>query len=209
MTRKLLTMKPGQMTIDEYVSALHRIARDCNLGGRDQYERMIIQALLLGIENDRVRRRLFERQDFSLDEATVTCWAMEAAREDIRAVQYTKEETVHSINPTSLRYDKSKKYLHESCRKCGENHPPRKCKAYGKECGRLNHFAKCCVSKNVKTYIANLVRRSKHEGKYSSDKSTNTIRVSKRDRKTIVTVLVADGKVKRSLEFQLDTAATC
>ena len=51
------------MTIDEYVSALHRIGRDCNLGGRDQYERMIIQASLLGIENDRVRRRLFERED--------------------------------------------------------------------------------------------------------------------------------------------------
>ena len=75
------------MTIDEYVSALHKIARDCNLGGRDQYERMIVQTLLLGIENDRVRRRLFERQYFSLDEATVTCRAMEAAKEDLRAVQ--------------------------------------------------------------------------------------------------------------------------
>ena len=138
------------------------------------------------------------------------CRAMEATREDLRAVQYTKEETVHSINPTSLRYDKSKKYVQESCRKCGESHPSQKCKAYGKECRcrRLNLFAKCCVSKNVKTYIANLVRRSKHEGKYSSDKSTNTIRVSKRDRKMIATVLVANGKVKRSLEFQLDPAAT-
>ena len=35
MTHKLLTVKPGQMTIDEYVSALHRIARNCNLGGHD------------------------------------------------------------------------------------------------------------------------------------------------------------------------------
>ena len=103
MTHKLLTMKQGQVTINEYVTALYKIARDCNLGGRDQYERMIIQVLLLGIENDRVRRRLFERQDFSLDEATVTCRAMEAAREDIRAVQDTKEETVHSIKPPSRR----------------------------------------------------------------------------------------------------------
>ena len=160
MTHKLLIMKQGHITTHEYVTALHKIARDCNLGGRDQYERILIQALLLGIENDRVRRRLFERQDFSLDEASVTCRAMEAAKEDIRAVPDTQEETAHSIKPTSRRYDKSKKYAHESCRKCGESHPPRKCKADGKECykcRRLNNFAKCCVSKNVKTYTANLV----------------------------------------------------
>ena len=98
MTHKLLTMKQGQMTIDEYVTALQKIAIDCNLGGRDQYERMIIQLLLLGLENDRVRKQLFERQDFSLDEAIATCRAMEAAREDLRAVQDTKEETVRTLH---------------------------------------------------------------------------------------------------------------
>ena len=40
------------------------------------------------------------RQDFSLDEVIATCRAMEAAREDLRAVQDTKEETVHTIKPT-------------------------------------------------------------------------------------------------------------
>ena len=75
------------MKIDDYVTALHNCARDCNnLGGREQYERMTIQALLLDIENDRARRRLFERQDFSLDETIATCRAMEAARDDRRAV---------------------------------------------------------------------------------------------------------------------------
>ena len=90
MTHKLLTMKPRQMTIDEYVSALHKIGRYCNIGGRDQYEIMIIQALLLRIENYRIRRRLSERQDVSLDEATGTCRAMEAAKEDLREDQDTQ-----------------------------------------------------------------------------------------------------------------------
>ena len=62
MAHKLLTLKQGRMSIDEYITALHKLARDCNLGNRDQYERMAIQALLLGIESERVRRRLFERQ---------------------------------------------------------------------------------------------------------------------------------------------------
>ena len=130
MTPKLLTVKRGQMERDDYVTALHNCASDCNnLGGREQYERMTIQALLLDIENDRVRRQLFERQDFSLDETIATCRAMEVARKDLRAVQDTKEETVHSIKPASRRYAKPKKYTYESCRKCGESHPQRKCEA--------------------------------------------------------------------------------
>ena len=71
-THKLLTMKQGQMSVDEYVTALHNVARDCNLGSKKQYDRMMIQTLLLGVESNRVRRRLFERQQFSLDEAVAT-----------------------------------------------------------------------------------------------------------------------------------------
>ena len=42
---------------------------------------MVIRALLLGIEDDHVGRRLFERQDFTLD------GEIASAREDLRAVQ--------------------------------------------------------------------------------------------------------------------------
>ena len=86
MTHQLLIMKKGQMTIDEYVTVLHNVARDCDLGGRDQYERKTTQALLLCIKDDRVRRHLFERQDFIHDEATNSCRVMEKAKDDLRAV---------------------------------------------------------------------------------------------------------------------------
>ena len=121
MTHKLLTKMQGQLTIDEYVTALHNVARDCNLDGREQYERMVIQALLLGIEDDRVRRRLFERQYFTLDEAIAMCRAMESAREDLRTV-HTPAETVHAVKPATCKYTKPRKLEHEHCRKCGENH---------------------------------------------------------------------------------------
>ena len=63
MTHKLLTKKQGQLTIDEYVTTPHNVAGDCcNMGGREQYERMVIQAQLLGIVDDRVRQRLFEHK---------------------------------------------------------------------------------------------------------------------------------------------------
>ena len=94
---------------------------------------MVIQALLLGIEDDRARRRLFEWQDFTLDEAIAICRAMESAREDLRTVQ-TPAENVHAVKHATRKYTQHRTHEHEHCRKCGENHPPRKCKAYGKEC---------------------------------------------------------------------------
>ena len=39
---------------------------------------------LLRVESDRVRRRLFEREQFSLDEAVATCRAMAAASDDLK-----------------------------------------------------------------------------------------------------------------------------
>ena len=159
LTHKLLTMKQGQMSVDEYVTALHNVARDCNLGSKEQYDRMMIQALLLGVESDRVRRRLFERQQLSLDESVATCRAVEAARDDLKTLFENETETVHAIKPASRRYASNKyksniamKPSAENCSKCGEQHPPRKCKAYGKECfkcKKMNHFAKCCYSKTV------------------------------------------------------------
>ena len=70
----------------------------------------------------------------------------------------------------------------------------------------MNHFAKCCTSKTVK---ANLVQSSKHHWNYSSDESTNSIHLSKQDRKMMATVQVVNGTVQGNVKFQLDTAATC
>ena len=220
LTHKLLTMKQGQMSVDEYVTALHNVARDCNLGSKEQYDRMMIQALLLGVESDRVRRRLFDQQ-LSLDEAVATCRAMEAARDDLKTLFENETEIGHAIKPASRRYASSKyksnigmKPSAENCSKYGEQHPPRECKAYGKECfkyNKMNHFAKCCnsITVSVRTEKAHLVKNSRNECKYSSDASTNCIHVTKYDRKMIATVTVANGKVKKTREFQQDTAATC
>ena len=38
-----------------------------------------------------------------------------------------------------------------SCKKCGEQHPPRKCPPYGQichKCKQRNHYAKMCLSKS-------------------------------------------------------------
>ena len=58
LTHKLLTTRQGKLSINEYVTELHNIARDCNFDA--MYDRMVLQALILGVESDRTRRRLFE-----------------------------------------------------------------------------------------------------------------------------------------------------
>ena len=138
------------------------------------------------------------------------CRAMESAREDLRTVQ-TPTETIHAVKHATRKYTKPRKHEHEHCRKYGENHPLRKCKAYGKECfqcKKMNHFANFCTTTS-KTVKANLVQSSKHQWNYSSDESTNSINLSKQDRKMMASAQVVNGTVQGNVKFQLDTAATC
>ena len=47
-----------------------------------------------------------------------------------------------------------KKIEDKMCIRCKLNHPQRKCPAIGKKCkkcGKMNHFARACISKNVQT----------------------------------------------------------
>ena len=69
---------------------------------------MVIQAQLLGIVDDRVRQRLFERQDFMLDEAISTCTAWE----DLRAGQTAAETViVHAVKSATRKYSTDSKSI--------------------------------------------------------------------------------------------------
>ena len=67
-------MKQGQKTTDKYITVLHNVAWDCNLGVRDQYEIKIIQALLLSIADNYVRRC---ESAFNNNESFLVCRTMQ------------------------------------------------------------------------------------------------------------------------------------
>ena len=81
-------------------------------------------------------RRLFERQQFSVDEAfatLATCREMEAARDDLKTLFENQTATLHAMKPASRRYasntyksNTGMKLSAENCSKCGDQHPPRK-----------------------------------------------------------------------------------
>ena len=55
---QLLSTKQNTLTIDEYVTALHNISRESMLEG--MYENFMLQAFLLSINDDKLRRKLFD-----------------------------------------------------------------------------------------------------------------------------------------------------
>ena len=112
------------MSIDEFLTALHKIAPDCDLG--DMYDALVLQALLFGTESDRLRRRLFEQTEVHAVNSKVT-----------KKKVYSHKKVKSSSSAGS-------------CGNCGSEHAPRQCKAYGlkcHKCGKYNHFQKCCRSK--------------------------------------------------------------
>ena len=90
MRHQLRSLKQGNQTIDEFITQLHKIARDCELA--DMYEGLVLQALLLGKTDDKLRRRLFERTEMlTLDDAIKLCRANEATTADLKALKPEQE----------------------------------------------------------------------------------------------------------------------
>lgn len=218
MTHKLLTTKQGRMTIDEYVTELHNIARQCDF--KDMYDRMVLQALILGVESSRTQRRLFEKADLKLDVAIDLCRAQEAASRDIKAIDPRKgEEEIKLLRHKTTRSGQSEhrnKGTSSKCTKCGTVHPPRSCPAYGRKCfkcNNYNHFEKMCTSKRGarkgkdKEESANQAA----DWNYSTDseESSYALQVTCRDRKLLSTLrMQSSSSTTCDIEFQCDTGAT-
>ena len=71
----------------------------------------------------------------------------------------------HGIGSHSHHRLQSQKPGQNSCNNCGTSHPPRKCKAYGKECfhcHKQGHFSKYCCSKQHGRSPSASLRNSSH-----------------------------------------------
>ena len=222
LTHKLLTTRQGRMTIDEYVTELHNIARNCDF--QTMYERMVLQALILEVESDRTRRRMFEKTDLTLTDALNICRSHEAASRELKALDARNRDDEElryaKANKRDAKYKPSPSVGAAKCSRCGSPHAPRSCPAYGKEChlcGKMNHFAKLCSSKKQSRGNDSRKFHKKEEAhqttewNYSSDSDehSNSISVSKMDRKLLSVLNIKAGDVARNIEFQLDTGATC
>ena len=213
---QLLSTKQGCLSIDQYVTTLHKIARECSLG--DMYDEFMLQALLLGISDERLRRRLFEDSDnLDLEKAIKKCRIAETSTEDMKSIKTEPDESVHALKHSKQSKlvskqsaDSSEGFSHQTrnrstCGNCGTTHPPRKCPAYGQKChscGKFNHYKKLCRSKRHVHQVA-------EESADESDESLMCLQVVKKNRKLLSTIETRADNVQSDIQYQLDTGASC
>nr|CAI5846562.1 unnamed protein product [Callosobruchus analis] len=159
----------GQST-DDYIVQLKNKARRCKL--EELQDSLIVTMLTCGVRNHKVRERLLQDDNLSLDKAVELCQVMESATAHSHMMGQ-RTQAVPGYSSVETVYNRSKSTNNKvvkNCKKCGKNeHSINKCPAYGKICSyckNLNHFAAVCNKKknaNVNKKKVSEVSETVHE----------------------------------------------
>ncbi|CAC5389777.1 unnamed protein product [Mytilus coruscus] len=148
--------------IDHYATELKNRAKTCEFG--QLCDSFVRDRIVCGILSDNVRERLLRIPDLTLAKSIDICRASEVSKQQLKSIT-EDEKTVHAMrkdyksghkpkvkhqykdhrkdNPKGQKYD---------CKKCGMQHLPRSCPAFGKTCNQCkkpNHFKKMCKSRRI------------------------------------------------------------
>lgn len=183
-------------TVDEFCSVLKTLAKNCDLG--DKEESWVTSMLVLGLKDPSSKERLMER-DQNLEKTLTAARIAETSKQHMKSLkdESSKVEKVDSV-------DGSAKHLGgRTCRSCGILHGKDLCPAAGRQCHkckRMNHFARMCRISGGQKKQVNTV------DDYDSDYETMFIgAVNSGDQDWVETVDF--GNVKEV--FKLDTGAQC
>ena len=149
------------MTIDEYVTSLHNIACECQFD--TMYDDFMLQALLLEINDDSLRQKLFDDagddSGIGLEQVIKKCGIAESSQRDMAALQAKETVKVASskkkgykshTSPDLEKPTKSTRPARKTkgiCGNCGQYHSPRQCSAYCQQCQackKYNQYKALC-----------------------------------------------------------------
>ncbi|XP_046975359.1 uncharacterized protein LOC124541487 [Vanessa cardui] len=148
----LATRKQGiEESIDNYLQALKQLAKECNFRNVDAETNKndnIRYAFISGIQSNKIRQRLLENLDMSLDDAYNQALSLEIAEISsqqfnisVNAIQNNKSKKNNIlVRPESSQYDSTKSYSNESFNKrkcffCGDRiHIRNNCPAIDATC---------------------------------------------------------------------------
>lgn len=162
--------KTGE-TVDQYVTELRNRSKTCEFGGLT--DSLIKDRLVCGIPDNGLRERLLREQDLNLEKAINMCRAAETVKTQ------AKELVSESCNVDAVRREErgavrkkcaapgvksdtkpaQRDVQGKACGRCGTQHPPRKCPAYGKvchNCNKKNHFSRQCKSQAQQSKVHTL-----------------------------------------------------
>lgn len=201
------TKQKPEETVADYLRTLQQLAFECNFESvtaneyRNEYVRDVFIA---GIQSNRIRQRLLENLNITLEEATNQAMSLEMAEINskdfdsnvhtglLSQIENTDEGNESSQNlaaaPTTRR----------RCFFCGGNiHQRIKCPAFHStctKCDKKGHFAKVCRSQNATKPTANAVVENEfYTGAISAASPTSL-------RKTIVSITINNYKAEALID---------
>lgn len=202
--------KQGE-TIDQYVTELRNRSKTCEFG--ELTDSLIKDRIVCGIPDSALRERLLREQELNLEKALVLCRAAETVKSQVKelvsencTVDALKKQVRKSSNAQKDKRltggtrdppDSSRK----QCHRCGTQHLPRKCPAYGKncnECGKPNHYARCCKSEKKRSQV-HAVNENEVEEFYIDMVSQNV----QKQKDWMIPLQVQN----ETIQFKLDTGA--
>ncbi len=146
-------------TFDNFLTDLRLKAKTCNF---DQLnDSMIRDQIVFGIYDTKLRQRLLRETELTLQEAIKICQASELAQLHVKTFGEMMPKSVSSSADAAIgaisfkekrrtsRAVKQKDCMY-NCKRCGTEHQPKQCPAFGKQCVKChgkNNFAKQCFSK--------------------------------------------------------------
>ncbi|KAF7643184.1 hypothetical protein LDENG_00243950, partial [Lucifuga dentata] len=227
--------QPGE-SFDAFLTDLKLKAKTCNFGmlqdslSRDQ--------LVFGINDKKVRERLLRETELTLAGAVKICHASELALQHAKTFSDgVREADKNSAAVATVSAWTQKQRTGQAkcqkdsetfnCKRCGTQHAPKQCLAYGKVCNKCkgqNHYVKQCFSKGKQnrgecvhtveetalsdTFFVGMVTQEDFKPKETEQSSVNTV---EQDSTTVcrraVIPLKLDTEAKANLISELDISA--
>lgn len=207
------TQEAGE-SYDQYKTALRKLAEGCDFDTITPDE-MLRDRLIFGIRDSKVRERLLRESKLTLGKTDEICRAAESMHTQMKIVGDLTEPEANKVDQERMpNWRKSKKATRKrqqqgpgrrgkECEKCGYQHQENSesCPAIGQEClkcGKRNHFASRCKSKEVKA--------TDLEDDEAGEMYQIEVAAVKLDDSQLVTLKLESGNFIR---FQPDTGAQC
>ena len=184
-------------TVDEFCSALKTLAKNCDLGDKD--ESWITSMLVLGLKDQSSKERLMEREQ-NLEKTVTAARIAEISKQHMKSLkdEDSNVERVDSVGDPARKHQGGL-----ACRNCGILHGKGFCPAAGQQCHKckkLNHFARMCRTSGGQKKQVNTV------DDYDSDTESMFIGAVNSGAQDWMET-VDFGSVKEV--FKLDTGAQC
>lgn len=173
-------MQQQDESFDSYLTDLKIKAASCNFGVlRDS---LIRDQIVFGTKDGKTREKLLRETDLTLETAVKICQASEMAGEHAKTFAEREQGAAaasylcEAVDAVSIRGKHPAKFKNRnkndgtfSCKRCGSDHKPKQCPAFGKTCSKcrgLHHFARMCMSKDKKVHT---VQNENDSGDQSDD----------------------------------------